>query len=93
MNEARHPPLAQPPAHPTTQSPARIVAQILVDCVLRNHFGVDLDEKASKNPKTPQKHWTFAPNGASIAQNTDCKTRPIAGKPEGAPDNERDQHR
>ena len=62
--------------------PARIVAQILVDCILRSHFADHLTDKSAKNVKTPQKQWTFVENGASIAQNTDYKTRPIAGKTE-----------
>lgn len=61
MNEARHPPLAQPPAHPTTQSPARIVAQILVDCVLRSHFADPLGDKSAKNAKNAAKALDFRP--------------------------------
>lgn len=65
-----------------TKPPARIVAQILVDCILRSHFADHFGDKSTKTAKIPQKDWTFAANGASIAQNTDYKTRPIAGKTE-----------
>jgi hypothetical protein len=59
MNQEIPLPLVQPSAQSPTQSPARIVAQILVDCVLRSHFAHPTRDQPHEKPKNPPKALDF----------------------------------